>query len=296
MPRGKGIGHFVDGRRRHFLDAYEDAMAQLPPFDAQVDVPTTFGRVRVYRFDGPSPNTPVVLLPGRSASTPMWRANLGGWRVRRTVYSLDLLGEAGMSVQTRPVTDARDQAQWLEDVLAGLGLARVHLLGVSIGGWAAVNHAVRFPARVASLTLLDPVFTFARVPLRTLAVAAVLVIPGAPQRVRRRFLRWVSGGADVDDTVPEARLIEAAMDDFVVRLPTPRMITDDQLRGLSARVLVFLGGRSVMLDAGRAARRARMLVPHAEVQVYREASHAINGEYADEIADHSHRFWDAVDG
>ncbi|HEY9266688.1 MAG TPA: alpha/beta fold hydrolase, partial [Mycobacterium sp.] len=160
------------------MDTYEDAMAQLPPFGAQVDVPTTFGRVRAYRFDGPSPNSPVVLLPGRGASTPMWRANLAGWRSRRTVYSLDLLGEAGMSEQTRPVTDARDQAQWLEDVLAGLGLPRVHTLGVSIGGWAAVNHAVRFPARVASLTLLDPVFTFDRVPLRTFAFAAVLVIPG----------------------------------------------------------------------------------------------------------------------
>ncbi|MDZ4232941.1 MAG: alpha/beta fold hydrolase [Dietzia sp.] len=299
MPRGRetggNIGHFVDGRRQHFVDIYDDAMAHLPPFDAEVDVPTAFGRVRVYRFDGPSRNTPVVLLPGRNASTPMWRANLAGWRTRRTVYSLDLLGEAGMSVQTRPITDAQDQTQWLEEVLAGLDLRRVHVLGVSIGGWAAVNHTVRFPARVASLTLLDPVFTFARIPLRTLAVSAVMAIPGAPQRVRRWFLGWVSGGADVDDALPEARLIDAAMADFVLRLPPPKMITDDQLRGLSPPVLAFLGGRSVMLDAHRAARRARTLVPHAQVQVYRDASHAINGEYADEIADHAHRFWDAVD-
>ncbi|WP_264021966.1 hypothetical protein [Mycolicibacterium pyrenivorans] len=49
------------------------------------------------------------------------------------------------------------------------------------------------PARVASLTLLDPMFTFARIPLRTLAVSAVMAIPVAPQRVRRWFLGWVSG-------------------------------------------------------------------------------------------------------
>ncbi|WP_264021967.1 hypothetical protein [Mycolicibacterium pyrenivorans] len=86
MPRrrktGGNIGHFVDGRRQHFVDTYDDAMAHLPPFDAVVDVPTAFGRVRVYRFDGPARNTPVVLLPGRDASTPMRRANLAGWRTR----------------------------------------------------------------------------------------------------------------------------------------------------------------------------------------------------------------------
>lgn len=40
-----------------------------------------------------------VAPPGRNASTPMWRANLASLIARRSVYNLDLLGEAGMSVQ-----------------------------------------------------------------------------------------------------------------------------------------------------------------------------------------------------
>jgi pimeloyl-ACP methyl ester carboxylesterase len=34
----------------------------------------------------------------------------------------------------------------------------VHLVGHSFGGWLAANYAVRDPERLASLSLLEPVF------------------------------------------------------------------------------------------------------------------------------------------
>lgn len=289
------LGRFVEGRREHYLAAYRAGMAELPPFDAETDVETAFGRVHAYHFAARHDSTPVVLLPGRNAATPMWRANLPGLMARRSVYCLDLLGEAGRSVQTRPITDADDQARWLEEVLAALDLQRAHLMGVSIGGWAAANHAARFPDRVASLVLLEPVFTFAPIPLRTLALSALLVLPRVPPRVRRRFLSWLSGGVDLDTALPEAQLIDAAMTDFVLRLPAPTKLTDEQLGSLTMPVLAFLGGRSVMLDARKALRRARDTVPTVEVEVFTEASHAVNGEYADEIERRVLPFWDAAE-
>jgi hypothetical protein len=129
--RGK-LGHFVSEQAfAHFLATYRDGMAQLPPFDESFDVSTGFGTVRAYRFGSSDAPAPVVLLPGRNASTPMWRANLPSLVGRRTVYCLDLLGEAGLSVQTSPLTGSEDQAVWLDEALAGLGLDFVHLMGVS---------------------------------------------------------------------------------------------------------------------------------------------------------------------
>lgn len=185
-----GVGHYrSDAAFAHFRAVYRDGMAALPPFDAQFDVPTSFGTVRVYRFPGGAPGIPVLLLPGRNACTPMYRTNLPSLLPRRTVYILDLLGEPGMSVQTAPITGADDQARWLGEALAGLELDRVHLLGASIGGWAAVNLAVRRPGRVASLVLLDPVMTFDRIPVRTLIASVAMFAPGVPGSVRRRVLR-----------------------------------------------------------------------------------------------------------
>lgn len=206
----KGVGHYRSAEAfAHFLAVYQEGMAALPPYDEQFDVRTSFGTVRAYRFAGPGAGTPVLLLPGRNASTPMYATNLPTLLARRTVYSIDLLGEAGLSVQTTPIRGPEDHAQWLDEALAALGLDWVHLLGVSIGGWTTVNYAIRRPGRAASLVLLDPVMTFDRIPVHTLFASIAMFAPGVPASTRRRVISWISGGADADDVVREARLIDA---------------------------------------------------------------------------------------
>lgn len=291
-----GLGAFVsDTAVDHFLAAYRSGMAQLPAFEL-FDVTTSFGSVRAYRFNGPDAGAPVVLLPGRNASTPMYLTNLGPLLQRRTVYGIDLLGEAGLSVQHTRIRGAEDQAQWLDETLSGLGFERAHLLGVSMGGWTAANCAVHRPRRIASITLLDPVFTFARVPLTPMLAAVALLAPGVPEKWRRGVMSWISGGADVDADETATALISSGARDFVLRNPMPKLFTDEQLGSLDVPVLALLAGRSVMLDARQAAERARRLLPQGQVEIWPDASHAINGEYPNEIAERAGRMWDEVDG
>ncbi|TDZ83224.1 putative carboxylesterase nap [Mycobacteroides salmoniphilum] len=290
------VGHFADDAAfDRFLRAYLRGMDDLPAVISSVDIGTRLGTVRAYRF-GSAPGIPLVLLPGRNASTPVWRANLASLITRRTVYTLDLLGEAGMSVQHKAIAGAEDQAAWLEDALAGLELDRVHMLGLSIGGWNAVNHAVRYPKRLASLILLDPAMTFAPVTWKMLVVSLGAVISGMPQWLRNRLLSWISGGVPVDESVPEAALISSGMRDFAMYLPTPHPFTDEQLRGLRLPVLAVIAGRSIVHRPQRAAERAQLLLPHAQVQRWSDASHALNGEFPDRISDATHQFLDDIDG
>ena len=272
-------------------------MAELPPYSESFDIATSFGTVRAYRFDGPgglSDGPPVVLLPGRSGSTPMWRDNIPQLLARRTLFGLDLLGEAGMSVQHKPIRDAADEAQWLDETLAGLGLDSAHLLGVSIGGWTAVNAAIHRPARIASVALLDPVMTFAPVPAKAVAASLALFLP-VPRQLRRRVLSWIAGGADIDQSQPEEQLLSAAAKCFAIDKAMPKLFTDDQLRSLQRPTLVLIAGRSVMLDPARALATARRLLPQGQIELWPDASHAINGEYPDEIAARAHNFWDEVE-
>lgn len=286
-----GLGAFVsDAAFAHFLGAYQAAMAALPPFEL-FDVPTAFGTVRAYRFAGPDEGAPVVLLPGRNASTPMYRGNLGPLLQRRTLYGIDLLGEAGLSVQHTVIRDGADQARWLDEALAGLGLDQAHLLGVSIGGWTAVNCAVHRPRRIASLTLLDPVFTFTGVPAKAMLASVALFAPGVPESWRRRVHSWIAGGSDMADAAIESALIDAGAKDFTLRTPMPKLFSDEQLRGIDVPVLALIAGRSVMLDPKRAAARARELLPCGKVELWDGASHAINGEYPEEIAQRAGLFW-----
>jgi pimeloyl-ACP methyl ester carboxylesterase len=148
------VGHFTSAAAQdRFLAAYQEAMTDLPPPDRTLDIRTSFGVVRLYHFAGTGPAdadaTPLLLLPGRAAPSPVWADNLPALRQLRSVYAVDLLGEPGMSIQQRPITSPQDHAQWLHEVLQELPEPAFHVVGLSIGGWTAMNLAVHRPEQVA---------------------------------------------------------------------------------------------------------------------------------------------------
>ncbi|QIS07239.1 alpha/beta fold hydrolase [Nocardia brasiliensis] len=288
------VGHFTsaDGRDRFFA-AYERAMRDLPTPDATLDVRTDYGVVRMYRFDGANPaEPPLVLLPGRSSSSPIWGTNLPSLRKLRTVYTVDLLGEPGASIQDRPIDSDRDQARWLHQALARLPEPKVYLFGVSIGGWTATNLAIHQPEKIAGVIALDPAMTFAPMPIKTILRSIPASVRWFPKSWRDDFASWTAGGAPVDD-LAVADLIESGMQHYALKLPAPKQFDDDRLRSLPMPFLVILAGRSVIHDAAAAARQAEATLRDATVRVYDQASHAINGEYPNEIAADTAAFLDA---
>jgi pimeloyl-ACP methyl ester carboxylesterase len=271
--------------RAEFDAAYDRGLAALPEPAGQWDIPTGFGTARVYRFGqaGDDRATPMVLVPGRAGTVVMWEPNLATFVAHRPVYALDLIGEPGRSEQTAPIRDGADQAAWLDTVLATLNLPAAHLVGYSIGGWLAANLAVRHPKRLTSLTLIDPVQTFARLPIALLARTALTVVPGIRARARKSFLRWVSDNATIDPDDPVANVIDEGLHTYRIALPAPRVFTDAQLRSIPVPVLALIAGRSVMHDANRAVARARALIPDVRAELWPSATHAIAGESAADV-------------
>ncbi|MFE3456499.1 alpha/beta fold hydrolase [Nocardiopsis aegyptia] len=288
---GAPVGHFTSAEGHDaFVAAYERAMADLPEPDEVLDLRTDYGVVRMYRFDGAAPEEePLVLLPGRASAAPVFADNLASLRAVRTVYLVDLLGEPGMSVQSRPVRDDADQALWLHQALSQLPEPKVQLLGLSIGGWTAVNLAIRYPDTLAGLTLLDPAVTFADLPLEVVVRSLPATVPWFPRSWRDGFNQWTAGGAPVED-VPVADMIEAGMRHYSLALPAPTRFTDGRLEGVDLPVLVIIAGGSVMHDPAEAARTAERTLSRGTVVTYPDASHAVNGEYPREIAADVARF------
>ena len=286
------IGRFTSpAAEARFRAAHAAVMARLPAPTGTEVVRTDFGRVYVYRF-GEAAGVPLVLLPGRAGSTTMWEPQLPAWSAQRTVYAVEILGEAGLSVQQRPIRDADDQDAWLAATLRGLGLGRAHLVGVSFGGWLATNLALHGSATVASLSLIDPTMVFGRLPAK-LFIASLATLPIAPAFLRNRMLSWISGDAPVDD---EPKVIAAAMRGFHLALPPPAYPTDDQLRGLHVPTLALIAGRSKIHDSRKAFDRATTLLPDGQAELWGEATHAISGEFAAEVTTRELGFVGRVEG
>lgn len=280
------VGHFTSAAGKdRFLAAYGAAMAAMPKApERTLDVRTSYGIVRLYRFAGAHDDRPpLVLLPGRASSSPMWADNLPSLLRLRSVYTVDLLGEPGMSVQDRPITSDRDHAAWLHETLVRLPEPRVHLVGVSVGGWTAMNLAVHDPGKVATLTLVDPVCVFAGLSLAVVVRSLPAAVPWLPKWVREDFTSWVANDAPVRDE-PIGAMIEAGMQTYRITLSAPSRLDGHRIAAVDVPTLVIMAGDSRMHDAAAAADTARRTLRAGTVITYPDASHAINGEYPDRLA------------
>lgn len=207
------------------------------------------------------------------------------------MYTIDLLGEAGKSVQQRPIENDADKAAWLNETLRELPETKFHVIGISIGGWTAANLAAHHPDHVASLTLVDPVVVFADMPLETVIRSIPASVAWLPKAGRDNFASWTAGGAPVED-VPVAVMIESAMQ---IVQPALSRIPQERLAGLDIPVLAIFAGKSVMHDAKAAAYVAGQTLKGGTVELFPGASHAINGEYPEQLANAIRRHLDAID-
>src|ERR1700685_2506401 len=65
-------------------------------------------------------------------------------------------GDETPSTMRAPLAPPESCAAWLDELLGKLSDRPAHMVGLSYGGWVAMNQAIRAPGRVASVTLLDP--------------------------------------------------------------------------------------------------------------------------------------------
>lgn len=98
--------------------------------------------------------TPVVLLHGFGGCGAMWEPVLDRMPAGIASLAYDLPG-CGRSLHVAAGGAAKIAAAILAD-LSRRGIARVHLVGHSLGGAVATLAALAAPERVASLTLLAP--------------------------------------------------------------------------------------------------------------------------------------------
>ncbi|MFE0041968.1 alpha/beta fold hydrolase [Streptomyces albireticuli] len=275
---GSEISAFTgDEARERFLAAYDHAMGFWPGPREEWDVETGFGTTRIHRY-GTGDGAPVVLLSGANATPAVWASCVAAFAADgRPVVAVERVGEPGRSVQTAPIRTPGAMAAWLEEVLAALGADRVHLVGHSYGAWVALNQAVRAPARIASLLLVEPVAALSPVKPRFLLGAVVATVTKSDDFRRRWFGRLIGDTGEAPDVAAaQTRVgLEALSGGFRWRLMPPRKMTDEQLRSVTVPTTLVLGEHSRAIDCARAAARARRCLPHARGVIVPGAGHGL---------------------
>ncbi|MFC5214509.1 alpha/beta fold hydrolase [Streptomyces coerulescens] len=280
------VGRYVsDAWRDRYFAACDAVYALGAPALAEQDVETAFGTTRVYLYGPDDPaarsRTPVVLVHGAGSCSAMWYPNTPDLSADRSVYAVDTPGDPGRSVQREPIHQPERAAQWLDETLAGLGLERVHLVGISYGGWLALNQAHRRPERLASVTLLDP-GGLEKVGLRFFVwLFAGLFASFAPRALRPRLAAWLEQPVLV---MPELRtMIRTAVRAYRIRRPAPLPLSETELSTIRTPLYLVLGKRSLLLHPERQMERVPRLIPGARAEIITGTGHGPQIDHAQEM-------------
>jgi pimeloyl-ACP methyl ester carboxylesterase len=265
--------------KQSLAQRYREFFEFWPQGTRQIRVPTRQGETFVVSCgsdDGP----PLVLLHGAGSNSAMWITDAVSWSAHFKIYAIDIIGEPGFSAETRPPLDSDAHAEWLDDVLQGLGIQRFSLVGMSLGGWLALDFAARQPSRVDRMALIVPGgigrqrvgFLFKVLPLMLLGDWG-----------RKKALDLVVGGrqsssADARGQQSYRNFMALVQRHFRPRMERLPIFCNEALHKLTMPVLVVLGAKDVILDSADTKRRLEEHAPSAEICFLAEVGHGVFGE------------------
>ncbi|GET45914.1 alpha/beta fold hydrolase [Capnocytophaga felis] len=279
------IGRWISPeKRQEYLKAYKEAMQTMPQAES-LRIKTSFGNVQVYRWgkDYVGSKNPILLLPGKSSGTPMWYANLPDFSENRTVYAFDVLGDAGLSEQNHPILNNFEQAKWIAETMEGLSVPQFHIIGHSFGGWLSANFASFYSDKVASLILIEPVFTFQMIKFSIILKSIPYNMRCLPKKWRQGLLKEISGSQCIDTTNPIAKMIDDAANYYISKLPPPKMITFQQMREWDFPVYVAFADNSGVHNSFKAIEVAKQNVKNVVCKLWENATHSLPMENSKEL-------------
>lgn len=260
---------------RAVRERYVAFLDRWPVPSERIMVPTREGETFVLAC-GPKDAPPLLLFHGSGANATMWLGDIGEWSKHFRCYAIDMIGEPGLSAPSRPRLDSDAYALWLDDVLAGLGVARASIVGVSLGGWLGLDYATRRPDRVTKLALLCP----GGVGRQRSIVLFALPLMFLGGWGRRKLRSFVLGDAmrDTPGMKEMSAFVSLVFANFRPRRGKLPVFSDAKLRALTMPLLAIAGGRDVLLDSRDTRRRLEQNVAHAQVCLLPRTGHLIRGE------------------
>jgi len=271
--------------KREVLASYDARASRWPVPSATTTVDTTYGATFI-RISGPESAPALVLLHGAGGNALHWVPNIAALSEHYRAYAVDIVGDHGRSVYTRPLESAEDYSKWLDELLDGLGLGQdIRLAGISYGGWIAARYALHSPDRLNKVVLIAPAGTISPIPFAWIWRAVLCAVPH--RGFTKSFLYWMledlaqKDGGDVllDQAADTAYL---AIQSYEPRqMAAPDVLTDAELQSFAMPVLFVVGENEKLYPASEAVDRLNEVAPKIQTRIVPDAGHDLTLVQAD---------------
>jgi pimeloyl-ACP methyl ester carboxylesterase len=275
------ISHWVSPEaQRRFLAAYDELARLWPSPPEPAEIETTFGSTHVVHW--PGSGRPIVLLHGWGVTSLMWQ-HLVHELDDHDLYAIDAIGDAGRSVQRAPLEHGSDFATWLDEVFSALALDDVLLVGLSFGGFLALNQGLRSPSRLAAIVAIEPAGLAKLSPRFYSWGLACGLAAWAPGWLRRRCAVWLRHGGLNEPAL--LRMTYLGMLKHRARVPLPwTPLSDEELRSISVPTLLLMGEKSQIYRTPVVLTRLRSLAPQVTADVVPDVGHTLGYDEAAAVA------------
>jgi pimeloyl-ACP methyl ester carboxylesterase len=237
---------------------------------------------------GPADASPVVLLHGGGGNRQMWTRTIRELADRYRVIAPDLPGHGALRTQQFDLRRSRELVAATIDHAAG---GRAAVVGLSLGGYVAIDLAARHPDRVSGLVLSGATAEYLGRGGMSTRLAAIGVRLGARwfDTKSAEAIRRIAP-ADIADPMLAAGLSSRGAADAFWRLPGHDFHA--MLASYRGPVLILNGERD---QENRKAEPAALASwPQARVEVILDAGHACAVSQPDRFTDAVRRFLDGM--
>ena len=264
--------------REEILKLYNKVLAQWPLPCTHIHTPTRYGDTFVIAT-GDDSAPPLVLLHGTASNSATWAGDVKVYARNFRVYAIDIPGEPGNSDARRFSWQGPAFAEWLDEVLNGLGLGKVTLGGMSLGAWATIKYTLYKPDRIQKAVLIAPSGICQP---RLSFVARMLFFSLLGEWGRNRMKQYIFRGAEFPEELDQFLTLIGRH--FNYRLGAPPLFSDEELQSLTMPVLLLAGDQDVLLNTPKTAERLQKLVPDLTVKIFEEDGHAAINTAADVVS------------
>jgi pimeloyl-ACP methyl ester carboxylesterase len=221
-------------------------------------VETRFGPTHTV-VSGDEEGKPIALWHGLNANSATWAHWIPALAPTYRVYAIDTIGGMGKSAPSRPAKKGPAYGQWAADVLEGLGLKRVNVIGASHGGWLIGKLASVAPERIGSAVLMSSA-GFMPVSLTQALRLIPRILFKSTDEVACAMLALVS----TPDLPPDPfflELFELMLRHFRGERGVPTL-SDAELERLAAPTCLLMGQHEATFNPYKALQRGLRLLPH----------------------------------
>ena len=276
--------------------AYQAIMDKWPvPYDELI-VSTSFGETHIIA-SGPENAPPVVLIHALLATSASWYRNVEALSQTYRVYAVDVVGEGNKSHPIKPIKSLDDFLQWFTEVIDGLGINTLYLVGNSYGGFTGAYYAMKLPERIRKLVLIGPAATIA--PMRPFYLHMFIPkamygffpkLPGI-HRVMHSSVNWMHNGLP-GDPLWEPLFYRSMVYGGLINQVFPRVYSKEEFAQIKAKVLLILGEKEAIYNNLHSAiQAARELIPSVEVALIPAAHHITALAQPDKVNQHILQFF-----